>query len=83
MYKASEVYSPGGGWGITSTPIFSLQVSFSNPEFILISSQSLGVSVEAIKTEIMTHGPVQAAFFVWNDFMSYKDVCWEARSTEL
>ena len=34
---------------------------------------SPGVSVEAIKTEIMTHGPVQAAFFVWNDFMSYKD----------
>lgn len=36
------------------------------------SAYSVGTSVEAIQTEIMTNGPVEAAFDVYSDFLHYK-----------
>ena len=36
------------------------------------NSYSIGRSVEQIQTEIMTNGPVEAAFTVYSDFPSYK-----------
>ncbi|KAJ4459298.1 putative Cathepsin B [Paratrimastix pyriformis] len=36
------------------------------------SSYSVPSNVEAIQTEIMTHGPVEAAFTVYEDFANYK-----------
>ncbi|XP_029206219.2 cathepsin B-like [Acropora millepora] len=47
-------------------------VSYSDDKKYGKSGYSVGSSVEAIATEIMTNGPVEAAFTVYSDFPSYK-----------
>ena len=37
-----------------------------------ISAYAVSRSVEAIQTEIIKYGPVEAAFAVYADFLSYK-----------
>ena len=37
-----------------------------------VSAYAISSSVEQIQTEIMKHGPVEAAFTVYADFPSYK-----------
>ena len=37
-----------------------------------LKSYSVGREVEQIQTEIMTNGPVEAAFTVYADFPTYK-----------
>jgi cathepsin B len=37
------------------------------------SAYTPGSSPDAIMADVMLHGPVEAAFFVFSDFMSYKD----------
>lgn len=47
-------------------------MSYSDDKKYGKSGYSVGSSVEAIATEIMTNGPVEAAFTVYSDFPSYK-----------
>ena len=47
-------------------------MSYSDDKRYGKSGYSVGSSVEAIATEIMTNGPVEAAFSVYSDFPSYK-----------
>lgn len=36
------------------------------------TAYSIGNNVDAIRLEIYTHGPVEAAFTVYEDFVTYK-----------
>lgn len=47
-------------------------VPYHSDKHLFASSYSLSSSVSQIQTEIMTHGPVEAAFTVYADFPSYK-----------
>jgi len=47
-------------------------VSFQNDKRKLATAYSVGASVTDIMTEIYTRGPVEAAFTVYNDFLTYK-----------
>ena len=56
----------------TNTCQSSYTVEYSNDLRFASSSYSISSSVGEIQTEIMTHGPVEAAFDVYNDFLAYK-----------
>ena len=45
---------------------------FNSDKWTADSVYSVPSNVEKIQTEIMTHGPVEAAFTVYNDFLTYK-----------
>jgi len=47
------------------------------------SSYSVSSDVEQIQTEIMTHGPVEAAFTVYADFLTYKSGVYQYRSGQM
>ena len=44
---------------------------YKNPR-IIVSAYSVPSEVDAIKTELMTNGPIEVAFSVYEDFMTYK-----------
>lgn len=46
--------------------------TYANDRWSASSVYSVPSQVEKIQTEIMTHGPVEAAFTVYNDFLAYK-----------
>jgi len=46
--------------------------SFSSDKWFADTVYGVPSQVEKIQTEIMTHGPVEAAFTVYNDFLTYK-----------
>jgi hypothetical protein len=46
--------------------------SYATDKWHAESVYSVPSAVEKIQTEIMTHGPVEAAFTVYNDFLTYK-----------
>jgi cathepsin B len=46
--------------------------SYSTDKWFADSVYAVSSNVEKIQTEIMTHGPVEAAFTVYNDFLTYK-----------
>lgn len=50
----------------------SYPVSFSDDKHHASKSYSVSSKVEAIQTEIMTNGPVEASFSVYEDFLAYK-----------
>jgi len=50
----------------------SYNVTFANDKHKFKSSYSISSDVSQIQTEIMTNGPVEAAFTVYEDFTSYK-----------
>jgi len=45
---------------------------YSKDQHKFASAYSVGSSVQEIATEIMTNGPVEAAFTVYEDFLTYK-----------
>jgi len=47
-------------------------VPFKSDKHKLATAYSVGTSVNDIMTEIYTRGPVEAAFTVYNDFLTYK-----------
>jgi cathepsin B len=69
-------YQPCGD--IVATPkchkycVDGYNVTFTADKHFGASSYSVGSSVSKIQTEIMTHGPVEAAFTVYSDFPTYK-----------
>jgi len=46
--------------------------TYSSDKWVASSVYSVPSQVAKIQTEIMTNGPVEAAFTVYNDFLSYK-----------
>lgn len=46
--------------------------SYATDKWVASSVYSVPSTVSKIQTEIMTHGPVEAAFTVYEDFLSYK-----------
>lgn len=46
--------------------------SFSNDKHVFASSYSIANDVSQIQTEIMTNGPVEGSFTVYDDFPNYK-----------
>ena len=46
--------------------------SFSSDKWFADTVYGVPSQVDKIQTEIMTHGPVEAAFSVYNDFLTYK-----------
>lgn len=46
--------------------------SYATDKWVAESVYSVPSNVEKIQTEIMTHGPVEAAFTVYQDFLTYK-----------
>jgi cathepsin B len=56
---------------VQPTPDCNQQL-LKNPKNKGASSYSVGPSVEDIQTEIMTNGPVEVAFSVYADFLTYK-----------
>jgi cathepsin B len=46
--------------------------SYATDRWVADSVYSVPSQVAKIQTEIMTHGPVEAAFTVYNDFLTYK-----------
>jgi cathepsin B len=50
----------------------SYSVAYTQDKHVFATSYSVGSTVDQIQTEIMTNGPVEAAFTVYADFESYK-----------
>lgn len=46
--------------------------TYAQDKWVASSVYSVPSNVEKIQTEIMTHGPVEAAFTVYQDFLTYK-----------
>ena len=48
------------------------QISFDTDRHYAMDAYSVRSNVEEIQTEIMKYGPVEAAFSVYKDFITYK-----------
>ena len=80
-------YPPCGS--IAKTPKCSKQCeagyskSFTNDLHFGESAYSVSDNVKEIQTEIMTNGPVEAAFEVYSDFLTYKSGVYQHKSGSL
>lgn len=72
----STIYEPCGASQPTPKCVKTCVDSYSNKYaddlWHADSVYSVPSNVAKIQTEIMTHGPVEAAFTVYNDFLTYK-----------
>lgn len=73
-HSNSTIYEPCGDTQPTPKCVKSCENGKDYEQDKIKASRHYSVSskVEAIQTEIMTNGPVEAAFKVYNDFLTYK-----------
>ena len=54
--------------------------SYAEDRWMADSVYSIPANVQKIQTEIMTHGPIEVAFTVYNDFLTYKSGVYQHKS---
>jgi len=91
-YKSNQgcqPYSIGGGSGSAATPackstctVTTYATTYAADHHFGASAYKVSANVAAIQTEIMTHGPVEVDFQVYDDFQHYKSGVYTRTSTK-